>query len=139
QPFAANRFVDVQARDAFLQQLERDGTVRDYLLRVRRANGSPFWIEVTALGERSLDGSGLAIEALVRDVSERKKLDDQARDVYHQLLQAEKLASLGQTISGVAHELNNPLAAILTWAERPSALPSDETSKKGIDAILTQA
>src|SRR5690606_31885798 len=108
QPFAANRFVDVQARDAFLQQLERDGTVRDYLLRVRRADGSPFWIEVTALGERSLDGSGLAIEALVRDVSERKKLDDQARDVYHQLLQAEKLASLGQTISGVAHELNNP-------------------------------
>ena len=54
----------------------------------------------------------------MRDVSERKRLEDQARDLYHQLLQAEKLAALGQTISGVAHELNNPLATILTWAER---------------------
>ena len=49
------------------------------------------------------DGS-LRIEALVRDVSERKKLDDETRDIYHQLLQAEKMAALGQTISGVAHE-----------------------------------
>ena len=59
----------------------------------------------------------------MRDVSERKRLEDQARDLYHQLLQAEKLAALGQTISGVAHELNNPLATILTWAERLVAAP----------------
>ena len=68
---------------------------------------------------RGADGA-LRVEALVRDVSERKKVDDQTRDLYHQLLQAEKLAALGQTISGVAHELNNPLATILTWAERLS-------------------
>ena len=40
------------------------------------------------------------VDALLRDVSERKKLEDQARDLYHQLLQAEKMAVLGQTISG---------------------------------------
>ena len=137
RPFAIDRFVDAQARDAFLERLQRDGTVRDYLLRVRRSDGSPFWVEVTALAEP--EGPGLAIEALVRDVSERKKLDDQAKDVYHQLLQAEKLASLGQTISGVAHELNNPLAAILSWAERMSAKPTEDTTAKGIEAILTQA
>ncbi|MBA3948565.1 MAG: response regulator, partial [Acidobacteria bacterium] len=147
RPFAVERFVDKQAREAFLERLARDGTVRDYLLRVRRADGSPFWIEVTALAEPAGDsrsalaqgGTALAIEALVRDVSERKNLDDQAKDVYHQLLQAEKLASLGQTISGVAHELNNPLAAILTWAERLATKPSEETTAKGVEAILAQA
>ncbi len=137
RPFAADRFVDAQAREAFMERLGRDGTVRDYLLRMRRADGSPFWVEVTAIAEP--DSRGLSMEALVRDVSERKKLDDQAKDVYHQLLQAEKLASLGQTISGVAHELNNPLAAILTWAERMSGSASPETTAKGVEAILTQA
>ena len=137
RPFDPERFVDTQARDVFLDRLARDGTVRDYLLRMRRVDGSPFWIEVTGIADAA-DG-GLSFEALVRDVSERKNLDDQARDVYHQLLQAEKLASLGQTISGVAHELNNPLAAILTWAERLSGNPSPDTTAKGVEAILAQA
>jgi len=136
-PFLPERFVDAQARDVFIDRLGRDGAVRDYLLRMRRVDGSPFWVEITAVAEPT--GSGLAVEALLRDVSERKKLDDQAKDVYHQLLQAEKLASLGQTISGVAHELNNPLAAILTWAERLSANPAPEVTAKGVDTILTQA
>ena len=71
----------------------------------------------------------------MRDVSERKRLEDQARDLYHQLLQAEKLAALGQTISGVAHELNNPLATILTLgrAARRSARVDDQTTARPRD------
>ena len=75
----------------------------------------------------------------MRDVSERKKLEDQARDLYHQLLQAEKMAALGQTISGVAHELNNPLATILTWAERLVAATVDEKTRRGLETILGEA
>src|SRR6476659_289833 len=75
----------------------------------------------------------------MRDVSERKRLEDQSRDLYHQLLQAEKLAALGQTISGVAHELNNPLATILTWAERLSQRPLDDNTKRGIATILSES
>ena len=75
----------------------------------------------------------------MRDVSERKRLEDQARDLYHQLLQAEKLAALGQTISGVAHELNNPLATILTWAERLSQRPVDDQTRRGLETILSES
>ena len=96
-----------------------------------------MWVEVTAHAERGRDG--LRVEALVRDVSERKRLEDQARDLYHQLLQAEKLAALGQTISGVAHELNNPLATILTWAERLSQRPADDHTRRGLEAILSES
>ena len=71
----------------------------------------------------------------MRDVTERKKLQDQTRDLYHQLSQAEKLAALGQTMSGVAHELNNPLATILACAERLAGRRLDEQTRRDLDAI----
>jgi two-component system cell cycle sensor histidine kinase/response regulator CckA len=137
RPFEVDRFVDPQAREAFLERLDRDGAITDYLLRLRRADRSPIWVEVTAHAEPS--GAGVRLEALMRDVTERKRLEDQARDLYHQLLQAEKLAALGQTISGVAHELNNPLATILTWAERLTQRPVDEQTKRGLETILSES
>src|SRR5215207_9177436 len=138
RPFEPGRFVDPQARDGFVARLQRDGSVTDYLLRLRRADRTAIWVEVTAHAETP-DGGATHVEALIRDVSERKRLEDQARDLYHQLLQAEKLAALGQTISGVAHELNNPLATILTWAERLSQRPVDEQTRRGLDTILGES
>ena len=114
RPFDPARFVDPMARAGFISRLSSEGAVTDYLLRLRRLDNAPVWVEVTAHAEPPRADGSIRIDGLVRDVSERKKLEDQTRDLYHQLLQAEKLAALGQTISGVAHELNNPLATILT-------------------------
>jgi two-component system NtrC family sensor kinase len=138
RPFDPDHFVDPQAREGFIEAIQRDRAVRNYLMRLRRADRTPIWVEVTAHGEPRKAG-GLRIEALMRDVTERKRLEDQARDLYHQLLQAEKLAALGQTISGVAHELNNPLATILTWAERLSQRDVDEQTRRGLETILSES
>jgi signal transduction histidine kinase/CheY-like chemotaxis protein len=138
RPFDVDRFVDPQARAGLLAALARDGAASDMLLRLRRADGSPAWVEVTAHAY-PLGSGGFRLDALIRDVSERKRLDDQARELYQQLLQAEKMAALGQTISGVAHELNNPLATILACAEQLARKPAEPTVKRGLDTILGEA
>ena len=137
RPFDPERFVDPKACAAWFERLSRDGGVTDFLVRLRRADGAPIWVEVTAHAAAGTDD--WLVYALVRDVSERKRLDDQTRDLYQQLLQAEKLAALGQTISGVAHELNNPLATVLTWSERLSRRPVDPEVRRGLETILGEA
>lgn len=155
QPFDAARFVDPQARHDLIEKLDRDGRVTEHLLRLRKVDGTPIWVEVSATASsaqspddsasssdepaRHPTGSQLNIEALIRDVSERKKRDDQSRDGRYQMLQAEKMAALGQTISGVAHELNNPLATILSWAERLAERNVDDKTKQGLEVILGEA
>lgn len=139
-PFALERFADAQAHGEFFRRLRTDGVLTDHLVRLRRDDGSTAWVEVTA--SVTPDGEGTAplrLEAVCRDVGERRALDDQSRALQDELRQSEKLAALGHTISGVAHELNNPLATILSWAERLSALPGDERTRRGLGVILSES
>src|SRR5256884_235961 len=68
-----------------------------------------------------------------RDVTDLKRLEEQ-------LIQAEKLAAMGQMLAGVAHELNNPLTAILGVTEllrdRPGA---DDSTKHQLELTHRQA
>ena len=76
---------------------------------VIRKDGSRFWAEVSGTNVVK-DGQVLGRLAVARDITERKRLREQ-------LVQAEKLATLGQLIAGIAHELNNPLAAMVGHAQ----------------------
>lgn len=77
-----------------------------------------------------------SIEGVVlsgRDVTDLKRLEEQ-------LIQAEKLAAMGQMLAGVAHELNNPLTAILgvteLLREREGA---DDSTKRQLELTHRQA
>jgi len=66
----------------------------------------------------------IAVGSQISSAIERTLLYDQTRQAYEdlrrtqeQLLHSEKLAAVGQLISGVAHELNNPLTAILGYSQ----------------------
>ncbi|MBL6945787.1 MAG: PAS domain S-box protein [Rhodospirillales bacterium] len=59
---------------------------------------------------------------LRKEVKEREKTASELREAQDELLQASKLAALGQISAGIAHELNQPLAAIRSYAHNGSIL-----------------
>ena len=63
----------------------------------------------------------------------------QTRLVQERLLQSEKMSSVGQLVSGVAHELNNPLTGIMGFAQLLLLRELDDTSRKQVETIYAEA
>jgi signal transduction histidine kinase/BarA-like signal transduction histidine kinase len=137
-PFAPARFVDPAARATLMERLGRDGHVTRELLRLRRTDHADLSVEVTARAERMGDGR-LRVEALVREATAEAAVPPQAHVSPRDHAPSEPAGSIGITISGVAHELNNPLATIISWSERLSERPLDPLSRRGIAIIMGEA
>jgi PAS domain S-box-containing protein len=79
------------------------------------------------------DGRVMGALGIARDVTEERLLTEQ-------LVQQEKLAAVGQLVSGVAHELNNPLAGVLAFAELMlEPPPEDPELHEAARTIYTEA
>jgi len=100
--------------------------------RSQHADGS--WRTLRATAGPLFDASGkiTGVVTSARDVTE-------AKHVEQQLLQKEKLASMGQMMAGAAHELNNPLTAILGVSDLLRERATSDESRRHAEMILQQA
>lgn len=94
--------------------------------RLRRAVQEAKQIAARAELERRVDQRTRELQAankaLKNEMDERRRVARKVSSLREQLVQANKLATLGQVTAGVAHEINQPLAAIRTYSDSAIAL-----------------
>jgi two-component system, LuxR family, sensor kinase FixL len=80
------------------------------VVRGQRKDGSTFPIEL-AVGEVKLEGEHL-FTGFIRDLSERQEREQRLHEVQSELIHVSRLSELGQMVSALAHEVNQPLTAV---------------------------
>jgi PAS domain S-box-containing protein len=104
-------YVDPAARAEVLRRHAAGETVVAGVETVwRRRDGSALPVRLHSREVRGDDGAVAYYEAFVKDMAALRSAEQALR-------QAERLAAVGRFVSGVAHELNNPLAAVLLFAD----------------------
>ncbi|MFT3869661.1 MAG: PAS domain S-box protein [Nibricoccus sp.] len=88
-----------------------------------RKDGTVFPIELRTYLIRDQQGQPSGMWAFMRDISERKQVEAEKNRLQEQLIQAQKMESVGRLAGGVAHDFNNMLQAIIGNA----SLALDET------------
>lgn len=78
--------------------------------------GEPFPVEITGRPIRNNE-EPVALQCVMRDVSYRRKAEDEKRQLREKLAQSEKMEAIGRLAGGVAHDLNNVLSAISSYPE----------------------
>ncbi len=102
----------------------------------RRKDGSTFDVLMAAQIHRGPQGQELYMGTSL-DISDRKRAEEERRNLEAQLRQAQKMEAIGQLAGGVAHDFNNILTAILGNVELARAqLPADQES--GLQEDLDQ-
>ncbi|MGE5339919.1 MAG: two-component regulator propeller domain-containing protein [Candidatus Omnitrophota bacterium] len=111
-----DRFIDSDQGEAFLNAIKAQGKVINYEITLWRKNGEPMIVETSShcvVGSRP-NGEAVCqfIEGIFRDITGRKRAEEEKARLQNQLFSAKKMEAIGNLAGGMAHEFNNLIAVI---------------------------
>ena len=114
----------------------REGKYENEAWRVRK-DGTRFWASVVIDPIYDDDGEFVGFAKITRDMTEKRRAQEELEDARAALFQSQKLQALGELTGGIAHDFNNLMTVIRGSADllRRGGL-SEEKSRRYLDAIV---
>ncbi|MFW6114958.1 MAG: PAS domain S-box protein [Thermodesulfobacteriota bacterium] len=94
-------YVYPEERERFQQRIEKSGSLRDYAVTFKKKNGTEMDCTLTSTVRRSVEGTILGYQGIIRDISEQKRTERLRDDVQRMM----------------RHDLKSPLIGIVGFAE----------------------
>lgn len=129
---AQDLFVNPEDRQILMDLVFKYGYIINREIELRKKDGEIIDAIMTVNVRRDKNNNTIGFFSIGKDVTEKKRLE-------LQLLQAEKLSAVGTMISGVAHEINNPLTSIIGYSQLLSKQEVPKDIKNKLNVILKES
>ncbi len=127
-------------KNTMLEQMLETGSIREIETTFVTKDTRKLCISLSTYAMQGRDDVPHGIVCIARDITELKRAEEEKQRIEQQLNLAGRLAAIGELAAGVAHELNNPLAAIQGFAQLLTSRNGlDETTKKDLETIYREA
>ncbi len=124
--------------DRHVKRLEGEEIPSEYGFRVIHKDGKTRWVEVNVA--RISWGEKPAGMIFLRDITDKKRAEEERRRMEQQVQLAGRLAAVGELAAGVAHELNNPLTSVQAYAQLLKDRDDlDESARSDVATIYGEA
>jgi two-component system cell cycle sensor histidine kinase/response regulator CckA len=123
-------YLEPEKRVEFQALMKHNSRVHGFQYQLRRIDGTLLWVSENAHAVRDAAGQVLYYEGTVEDITRHRELEEQLR-------QMQKIEAIGRLAGGVAHDFNNILMAISSYAELLCRkLPEADPSRRYVDEIV---
>ncbi|MFC1859070.1 ATP-binding protein [Thermodesulfobacteriota bacterium] len=115
--YANNLYQNPEDRDIFSNKMLKDGAVNNEEIMFKRRDGTLFCGSVTAVTVKGDDGKVSHYDGILTDITDLKQANEEAQKRREEIAHLGRVATMGELSASLAHELNQPLTAILSNAQ----------------------
>jgi len=132
-------YLDPKQRKAIFEGAAGEDYLENVEVTLKKGDATPVYVLANITIDRNKEGDILRTEAFFTDITERKWAEAERLQLERKAYLTSHLATVGEMASGIAHEINNPLTAVIGFAQLLLQKDIPEDLKRDVKIITDQA